>query len=149
LPSLRAVWHAFACRVRLLRRRASDEVPPLIELHLCFAKRGNKPRTSALNAALDKARRNYESDFGYTPKARIEITPSTPKEIVCLQVVDYFLWALQRFYESSEDQYLGVIWPKTALVYDMDDRKASGYGVYYNQNYPLTLGVRAKKSQRI
>jgi hypothetical protein len=118
--------------------------------HICFAKRGNKPRTSALNAALDKARRNYESAFGYAPKARVEITPSTPKETVGLQVVDYFLRALQRFYESREDQYLDVIWPKTALVYDMDDRKASGYGVYYNQNNPLTLAeVRAKKSQRI
>ncbi len=64
--------------------------------------------------------------------------------------VDYFLWALQRFYESGEDQYLDVIWPKTALVYDMDNRRASSYGVYYNQNNPLTLEeVRAKKSQRI
>jgi hypothetical protein len=114
--------------------------------HICFAKRGNKSRTSALHAALENARRNYENAFGYAPKARVEITPSTPKETVCLQVVDYFLWALQRIYESGEDQYLDVIWPKTALVYDMDDRRAFSYGVYYNQNNPLTLEeVRAKK----
>ena len=34
LPPIRAVWQAFACRIRLLSMLASDEVPHLIELHL-------------------------------------------------------------------------------------------------------------------
>lgn len=63
---------------------AKDDRPEIRAdlFYICFAKRGNKSRTSALNAALESARRHYEHAFGYAPKARVEITPSTPKETV-------------------------------------------------------------------
>jgi hypothetical protein len=79
--------------------------------------------------------------------APIEIVAGSPAEITCLQVVDYYLWALQRFYERDEDRFLWLIWPQTKLVLDVDDTREKPYGVYYTQTHPLTLAaaVRAKK----
>jgi hypothetical protein len=118
-----------------------------------FAKRGNKSRTEALNAAIDNAKRTFESRFGFAAGATVQIAPSTPKETVCLQVVDYYLWALQRFYEQGENQYLEVIWPQTKLVHDLDDRRENSFGVCYSPARPLTLeartGKRKKKGRRI
>ena len=59
--------------------------------------------------------------------------------------MDYFLWALQRFYERGEDRFVKLIWPQTKLVLDVDDNRTARYGVYYTQSKPLTLDTRAKK----
>lgn len=118
-----------------------------------FAKRGNKSRTEALNAAIQNAKQSFESRFGFAAGASVTITPSTPTETVCLQVVDYYLWALQRFFEQGEDQYLEVIWPQTKLVHDLDDRRENNFGVCYSPARRLTLearsGKRKKKGRRI
>jgi hypothetical protein len=119
-----------------------------------FAKRGTKPRTEALNAAIEKAKEAFKSLYGFPTTAIVQIRPTTPKETVCLQVVDYYLWALQRFFEQGEDQYLEIIWPHTKLVHDIDDRRENEFGVCYSPAKPLTLGVRSastrkKKGRRI
>ena len=61
-----------------------------------------------------------------------------------MQVVDYFLWALQRFYERGEDRYLNFVWPKTVVVHDMDDNREAAHGVFYTKSRPLTLEERKK-----
>jgi hypothetical protein len=53
------------------------------------------------------------------------------------QAVDYFLWALQRFYERREDRYLKFVWPAVKLVYDIDDIRQAKYGTYYTQKKPF------------
>jgi hypothetical protein len=67
------------------------------------------------------------------------ITSSTPSETACLQVVDYFLWALQRMVERREDRFFALLAAKYRLVIDRDDDRRFGYGEYYNAKYPLTL----------
>jgi hypothetical protein len=62
--------------------------------------------------------------------------------------VDYYLWALQRFFEQGEDQYLEVIWPQTKLVHDLDDRRENSFGVCYSPTRPLTLEARTAKRKR-
>lgn len=59
-----------------------------------------------------------------------------------LQLVDYCLWALQRFYARKEERYLTLIWPKVSLVHDIDDRRNTPYGAYYRRKTPLTLRTR-------
>lgn len=113
-----------------------------------FAERGNSPRTQALNRAIEKAKRTFESRFGFSVGASIQITPSNPRVTVCLQVVDYYLWALQRFFEQGKDQYLNVIWPQTRLVHDLDDTRENSFGVCYSPTRPLTLEARAAKPKR-
>ena len=110
-----------------------------------FARRGKSDRTHALKKALEAARNDFRKRWEITSAAPIEIVPSNPSEVVCLQAVDYFLWALQRFYEKGEDRFLNLIWPQTKLVIDCDDLREKNYGVYYTQSKPLTLEARAKK----
>jgi hypothetical protein len=62
-----------------------------------------------------------------------------------LQAVDYFLWALQRFYEKEEDRFWTYVWPKVSNVHDMDDRREDSFGRFYTPQKPLTLEARAKK----
>ncbi len=113
--------------------------------HIRFAKRGTSDRTAALNKALEKARRNFEQKWGIASDAPIRVTATTPKNCAGLQAVDYFLWALQRFYERGEDRYLEFVWPSVSLVHDVDDTRQAKYGIYYTQRRPLTKEARAKE----
>ena len=97
-----------------------------------------------MSAAIEQARRDFEQDFGVVGHATVEIIPSIPKDCAGLQAVDYFLWALQRFYERGEDRYLNLVWPKTVVVHDMDDTREAAHGVFYTKNRPLTLESRKK-----
>lgn len=109
-----------------------------------FAKRGSSDRTAALRDALGRARRNFAKTWGIRSDAPIEAVASTPHQCPGLQAADYFLWALQRFYERREDRYLEFIWSKISLVHDIDDTRVARYGVYYTRKNPLTL-ARCKK----
>ncbi len=109
-----------------------------------FARRGRSDRNKALSAAIEQARRDFEQDFGVVSHATVEIIPSIPKDCAGLQAVDYFLWALQRFYERGEDRYLNLVWPKTVVVHDMDDTREAAHGVFYTKTKLLTLESRKK-----
>jgi hypothetical protein len=100
---------------------------------IAFARRGNSDRTEALSKALEAARSAFRNRWGIIGNAPIEIIPARPDAVICLQAADYFLWALQRFYEKSEDRFLNLIWAKVKLVLDCDDTRTKAYGVYYNQ----------------
>jgi hypothetical protein len=112
---------------------------------LVFATRGNKNRTAALRAALQKAEQIYEQNFGVKPNHTVNVISGSPKQYIGLQAVDYFLWALQRFYEKNEDRFWRFVWPKVRVVYDMDDTREHSFGTIYSQQKPLTLDARAKK----
>jgi hypothetical protein len=72
---------------------------------VCVAKRGNSPRNETIKNALAQAEADFEKKFGFRrsqPDAWT-ITVQSSKDNPCLQAVDYFLWALQRFYEVKRD----------------------------------------------
>ncbi len=110
-----------------------------------FARRGSFDRTEALRRALETARHNFRRSKGINSTSPIEIIDSNPVEVACLQAADYFLWALQRFYERSEERFLNLLWPQVGLIHDVDDTRATAYGEYYSQSKQLTLEARAKK----
>lgn len=62
-----------------------------------------------------------------------------PYQEAGLQAVDYFLWALQRFYEHSDSRYVEFLWPRISLVHDVDDTRQAPYGIYYTRKKPLAL----------
>ncbi|MGO8745311.1 MAG: hypothetical protein ACLQNE_04925 [Thermoguttaceae bacterium] len=109
-----------------------------------FARRGRSDRNKALRAAIEQARKDFEQDLGIVSHATVEIIPSSPEDCSGLQVVDYFLWALQRSYERGEERYLNLVWPKTVVVHDMDDTRAAMHGVFYTKSKPLTQEARKK-----
>lgn len=75
---------------------------------------------------------------------------TNPCETVCLQAADYFLWALQRFYESRvhhdtgevthEDRYLNAIWPQVSQIHDLHFGPARG--TFFTPSNPLNLEAR-------
>ena len=71
-----------------------------------FAKRGKSDRTAALRTALETARQRFADLHGIESAAPIDILPTTLAHCHGLEVVDYFLWALQRFYERREGRYV-------------------------------------------
>lgn len=103
-----------------------------------FAKRGRKDRTVALCRALTQAEQHFEEDFGFAHPAKHEVLSTTPKETVCLQAVDYYLWALQRFYERKEERYLDAVWDQVAEVHDLDAVEDGRRGIFYTKEKPLT-----------
>lgn len=120
---------------------------------LCVARRGHKDRNEALTLALEHAERDFEAYFGFSRGGSDawHITVSDPGTAVCLQAVDYFLWALQRFYElrlhpqtgeelPREDRYLNLLWPQIGEIHDWDFGPERG--TYFNKQHPLTLAAR-------
>jgi len=129
------------CVSRLFKERLHKDNGYTIQ----FAKRGNRDRTASLQKALEWARYNFRRSWGISSGAPIEVVPTIPRESSGLQAVDYFLWALQRFYERNEERYWEFVWPSVSLVHDIDDTRNHAYGEYYNQRNPLNAAARAKK----
>src|ERR1035438_526714 len=120
--------------------------------HLCIAKRGNKNRNAALLQALEHAEGDFENTFGFSRGgiAAWTLTISNPETTVCLQAVDYFLWALQRLYEPKvhavtgeiirEPRYLNALWDQVAEIHDL--HFGPPQGTFFTKANPLTLQSR-------
>ncbi len=111
------------------------------QYRIVFATRYSTTRTKALQTALQAARDQFHRKWGILADSPIEVNEKRLSESTGLQVVDHFLWALQRLYEKGEERFLRYIWPSVRLVYDLDDKRRNKYGEYYNQNNPLSLGA--------
>ncbi|HRZ35333.1 MAG TPA: DUF3800 domain-containing protein [Candidatus Paceibacterota bacterium] len=125
------------------------------------ARRGTSTRNEAIKVALAHAEQDFERKFGFRrsePDAW-KITVLRPKEAPCLQAVDYFLWALQRFYEVKwdaktrkkaldpttglvihEDRFLSAMWPQVGEVHDLHFGRA--HRTFFTTREPLTLDRR-------
>lgn len=125
---------------------------------ICVAKRGAKDRNQAIRTAIEHAERDFEENFGFSRGGGDAwgITISNPKVTVCLQAVDYFLWAVQRFYEARphqvtgelmrEDRYLKMLWPQIGEIHDHDFGPKQG--THFTSQRPLTLEERFSESVR-
>lgn len=106
--------------------------------NIYFARRGKSDRTAALRAALENSQRVVNSQRGVDVASPLTIFAASPKERTELQATDYFLWALQRFYERGEDRYISMLWPSFRFVCFIS-RKGR---VYFTQKRPL-IGLSA------
>jgi len=119
---------------------------------LCIARRGNKNRNAALLQALERAEADFERTFGFSRGgiAAWTLTISNPETTVCLQAVDYFLWALQHFYEphvhpttgevTRQDRFLNALWNQIAEIHDI--HFGPPQGTFFTKVNPLTLESR-------
>jgi hypothetical protein len=125
------------------------------------ARRGNSTRNDAIKTALVHAARDFEAKFGFRrsqPDAWT-ITVQSSRENPCLQAADYFLWALQRFYEVKfnlttkqpqvdsktglairEDRFLNAVWPQVREIHDL--HFGPPHGTFFTAKKPLTLTER-------
>lgn len=107
--------------------------------NVVFARRGKKPREEALTNALLKAKKNFEKTWSKNTLSEIYVKSAYPSEYMGLQVVDYYLWALQRLYERQEDKFFKSVAHQYKLIIDIDDRRKKPYGEYYCKTNPLLL----------
>lgn len=105
-----------------------------VEARVRFSRRGKRDRTRALAEALARAEVEFERVHGLarTPPA---VTAAAPAESGGLQAVDYFLWAVQRFYELGEDRCLRLVRPQVGEIHDLD--ADGGAGRMYARGEPL------------
>lgn len=109
------------------------------ETKIIFARLGKAERREALGHAITKAKINFERKFkkGIERPTTIDIALSS--DVVGLQVIDYYLWALQRLYERNDDQFFLPLAKDYRLIKDLDDKRNNAYGEWYRDNNPLTL----------
>ena len=122
--------------VKTLFKRSLHKAPSIIY----FARRGKSAREETLRQAIEQAKENFRWRF---PRAAadqpVDVIPSVPSQVVGLQVIDYFLWALQRLYERGEDRYFSFLREHYRLIMDFDDKRNNRkYGEWYSDDNPLT-----------
>ncbi len=93
----------------------------------------------ALQNAISKAKRNFQAKYGIISDKPVSIIPAYPNEFVGLQIIDYYLWALQRFYERNEDRFFNLLSNNYRLIMDLDDTRNKEYGEWYNDGNKLSL----------
>jgi hypothetical protein len=120
--------------------------------HLMIAKRGNRDRNAALLGALEQAEADFTESFGFSRGGidAWQTVITNPRETICLQAADYFLWALQRFYEprihpetgeiTHEVRYLNAVWPQVSQIHDL--HFGPTHGTFFTPSNPLTLESR-------
>jgi hypothetical protein len=105
---------------------------------VCFARRGKSDRQEALTLALQRAKENFRRRWSADVDRPITIRSSVPSADTGLQIVDYYLWALQRLIERDEDRYFAAVADQYSLIMDLDDKRAKSYGRWYTAKDPLT-----------
>lgn len=106
---------------------------------IVFAWRGKSSRSEALQGALARARINFQKKWGKLGGSPPVMCSEFSYNCPGLQVVDYYLWALQRMYERAEDRFFELLRPGFRVIMDLDDNRHKGYGAWYSDANPLTL----------
>jgi hypothetical protein len=100
--------------------------------------RGKEHRKDALALAIADAKRNFATRFGKAYDVPTTIDSGYPSGHVGLQIVDYYLWALQRMYETNKARFFELLAPSYRVVMDLDDKRRKSYGEWYSEANLLT-----------
>jgi len=106
---------------------------------IVYARRGKAHRRDAFQKAIQHAKYNFERQHGITAAGDTDIECSVPSAHAGLQVIDYFLWAVQRIYERGEDRFFNALAQHYKLIMDLDDTRSRAYGEWYSKANPLAL----------
>jgi hypothetical protein len=123
----------------LVKRLFKTNLHTAEENRIVFAKRGKVARQQALEEAIRKAKLNFERKTGISSERKTVIFSAYPSQYSGLQVIDYYLWALQRLFERREDRFFHLLAPGYRLIMDLDDTRKKPYGEWYSDSNPLEL----------
>jgi len=104
---------------------------------IVFARRGKAVRQHALEEAIRRAKLNFERKTGISSHSETVLFSGYPSQHAGLQVIDYYLWALQRLFERGEDRFFRLLAPGYRLIMDLDDTRNKPYGEWYSDSNPL------------
>ena len=93
----------------LVKRLFRNRLHLADENRIVFARKGKSARSQALGQAITRAKANFERAHGKPSNRPTRIISAFPREFVGLQVIDYYLWALQRMYEKDEDRFFNLV----------------------------------------
>lgn len=120
---------------------------PLLHKNDCkiyFSQRGKTFNDNSLRAAINTAKKNFYISNHIENAHNIEIHSSHPEEHIGLQIIDYYLWALNRLYEKNDDSYFNLLKDDYKLIIDVDDTRKHPFGEHYNSSHPISL-IKIKK----
>lgn len=131
--SLRSLYEDLVTRLfrNILHKAERNEI--------VFAKHAKWTRREALALAIKKAQWNFKRTYGKPSDKPTGISAAEPHEHGGLQVIDYYLWALQRMYERGEDRFFEALRPAYRIIMDLDDKRNHEYGEWYSDSNPITL----------
>lgn len=92
--------------------------------------RTNRARQAPLEEAIKNAIRAFESKWKTSIQSEVKIYPQRPQTELCLQIIDYVIWTVQRALVKREDRYYQFIKNKISLIadiYDYNDDKNTYY----------------------
>jgi hypothetical protein len=121
----------------LVRRLFKERLHQADSYSIYVSKRGKKDRTAAFLNAVRAAQQRFLAQHGIPGSDAIRVASTAPPECGGLQSVDYFLWALQRYYEKGEERFIRYLWDSVRLIQDIDDTSNKRYGKYYTQRKPF------------
>jgi len=104
---------------------------------IVFARRGKSIRQHALEEGIKRAKFNFEKKMGITSESKTVLFSAYPSQNSGLQVIDYYLWALQRMFERGEDRFFHLLAPGYRLIIDLDDTRNKPYCEWYSNYNPL------------
>jgi hypothetical protein len=123
----------------LIKRLFRNLLHKAQENRIVIARRGKTTRLEALESAVKRARENFQKKFTVRMDTKVKIYPGHLHEFVGLQIIDYYLWALQRMYERFEGRFFNYLKSQYSLIIDLDDKRNKPYGEYYAEKNPLEL----------
>lgn len=123
----------------LVQRLFRDNLHKADENHIVFARRGKSARIEALHKAIEKAKLNFKRRFKRESNKPCNIHACYPSESCGLQIIDYYLWALQRMLEKRERRFFEYLQPGYRLIMDLDDRTHSSKGAWYSDRNICSL----------
>ena len=139
-------WHEYGVKLSandvyddLVRRVFQNKLHVADESRIVLAPRGRSDRTVALRSAIDRAKDDFERRWRKGIDRPVNVRALSPAQAPGIQVVDYYLWALQRMYERGEDRYFNLLASQYRFVMDLDDTRRKPYGEWYSEKNPLIL----------
>ena len=117
---------------RNLQHKASEN-------RIIFAIRGKSFRQHAFEQAIERAKVNFEIKTGIASHSKTLVVPAYSSQFAGLQIIDYYLWALQRLFERGEDRFFNLVAKDYRLIMDLDDKRNRPYGEWYSDTNPLEL----------
>lgn len=123
----------------LIKRLFRNVLHKADESIIVFARRGSSIRNMALEQAIKKAKSNFEYVYKIKSDKPVKISSAYSHESYGLQVIDYYLWALQRMFEKGEDRFFELVKNDYRLIMDLDDTRNKPYGEWYSGSNKLAL----------
>lgn len=94
--------------------------------HVTFSARNKASRDAGLARALERAR------IAQPSTAKCVVASDRASGAPGLQVIDYYLWAVQRLFELSEGRFFAGMSEQFEYVWDLDDTRNNPEGVRYD-----------------